>query len=145
GGLEAVYAFGGGIFVDMGSAQNLNVPYVFTNLTFRNNRAVASPVPANTAAGARAAGGAVALRYVVNSTFQNDVFDSNQAIGSDGAAAGGSGIGGAIHVDHSNMVGNDLTFQNNLAKSGGTPGGNGRDTTANPASGIGELADALGG
>jgi hypothetical protein len=136
GGLAAVYAFGGGIYVDMGAAKNLNVPYVFSNLKFVNNKAVANPV--NTAAGARAAGGAVALAFANNATFQNVDFVGNQAVGSDGSAAGGGGLGGAIHVDNSNVVGTDLTFTNNTAQAGNSSGGTGTAPD-------GETADGLGG
>ncbi len=80
----------------------------------------------------------MALRYVNNTTWTNVTFSANQAIGASGSAAGGGGLGGAIDLDHSNMTGNDLTFSNNVAKSGSSPGGSGMGSD-------GETADALGG
>jgi len=134
GGLDASYGFGGGIFVDMGGAQGQTAPWSFNNLVFLNNRAVGSATSG--AEGSFAAGGAVALRFVSSSFFANDVFTGNQAIGSDGQVVGGNALGGAIHIDHSNMLASQLTFTGNMAKAGNSPG-----TGLNN----GVTADALGG
>ncbi len=136
-GLDSIYGFGGGIFVDMGGAQGQTSPFAFSNVNFINNRAVGSP--SNNADGADGAGGAIALRYVSNSVFANDTFTGNLAVGATGQTVGGNALGGAIHIDHSNMLGANLTFTGNIAVAGSAPGGSGVDPTTKAT------ADALGG
>ncbi|WP_422929458.1 hypothetical protein [Singulisphaera sp. PoT] len=136
GGLDATYGFGGGIFVDMGdpSAQNQVAPWAFSNLVFINNIAIGSPSGASE--GARGAGGAIALRHVAGSFFNNDVFVGNQAIGANGSVVGGNALGGAVFVDNSNVLASKLIFANNVANAGDGAGSGSLN---------GVTADALGG
>ena len=136
GGASAVYAFGGGLFIDMGGRQSDTSPFVLRDLVFQNNTARASGTFGSE--GGRAAGGALALRYVQNATLERVTFQSNTAQGTDGAEVGGGGLGGAVHVDHSRVVGSDLAFIGNIARSGNSAG-SGRGTQT------GEKADGLGG
>lgn len=136
GGADAAYGFGGGLFADMGGQQSSTSPYVFRDLVFRNNTARASsPIGGE---GGRAAGGGMALRFVRDATMQRVSFEGNVAQAGDGGVVGGSALGGALHMDHSVLVGSDLTFAGNFARSGNSSGA-GR----NPANGL--KADALGG
>jgi len=141
GGLDDFYAFGGGVFADMGGAQGQTNVFSFTNDVFRNDQAVAGAPPASgsQSEGGRAAGGAIAMRYVNNASMAGDSFQGNRAVGSNGADAGGGALGGAIHVDHSNVNAANLVFTNNLALSGSAPSGSGVGRVT------GESADGLGG
>jgi hypothetical protein len=136
GGADAAYAFGGALFADMGGDQGDPSPWVLKNLVFLNNRAVASGTYLGD--GGRAAGGAVALRYVAQASLSNIVFAGNQAVGHPGDVAGGGALGGAIHIDHSVVTGENLTFTDNTAQAG-------HNTTGSGVGQGGETADALGG
>ncbi|HEY8506074.1 MAG TPA: VCBS repeat-containing protein, partial [Gemmataceae bacterium] len=141
-GLDSIYAFGGGVFVDGGNQPDSTVPFVFRNLTFRNNVAQGSD---NTTVsfdgsggviGGNAAGGAVALRFARDVTMENVVFEGNESRGGTGGNRGGAALGAAVHVNESNLTGTNLTFRNNR-NFGGDTAGSGTDA-------IGEEADALG-
>ncbi len=135
GGSSAVYGFGGGLFVDMGGRQSDASAYVLRDLVFQNNTAVASGALGSE--GGRAAGGGVALRYVQSATLERVTFVANTAQGTDGAEAGGGGLGGALHVDHSRVVGSDLIFRDNVARSGNSSGSGRGGQTREKADGLG--------
>jgi hypothetical protein len=133
GGLEAVYAFGGGMFINDAARPTTAGPYTLSNMIFKNNQAIA----ANSDVGGNAAGGALGLRFVNNITLQNVAFDSNTSQGGAGGTSGGGGLGGAIHADQSTVTGFGVTFTNNRALAGAATG-DGKTAT-------GVTADALGG
>ncbi len=145
GNEETIYAFGGGVFIDMSDlrARSNLTPTTFTDVTFENNRAVAgNGVPSNPRLnyGGSAAGGAMELRYANDVRLSNVIFRNNQAIGGTGNQRGGIGTGGAIHTDHAKVTGTNVRFDGNQALSGsGNAGSTGRDAT------FGFKADGLGG
>ncbi|MDB5349807.1 MAG: Fibronectin type domain protein [Planctomycetota bacterium] len=120
GGTEAAYAFGGGLFADLGGDQSDTSPWILKNLVFRNDKAIASG--AINGDGGRGAGGAISFRFVKNATFDHIVFDANLAQGITGTSSGGGALGGAVFLDNSNVVGNDLTFTGNTARAADTQG-----------------------
>ena len=144
--LDATYAFGGGVFIDMSfnaTAVNNSNPFVFKNVTFDSNRAVGGAGQANQNPelnfGGAGTGGGMALRYVRNVQLDNVVFHNNQAVGGAGAERGGVGNGGAIHVDDSVVTANNVTFDGNQAVASSNTAGAGTDAR------FGERADGTGG
>ncbi len=139
--LNRVYAFGGGIYVQMSGYQaNASFPFVFSNLTIKRNVAKGADVlGANPAYqfGGHGLGGGMDLEYAKNVTLSRVVFDSNKAQGALGTVRGGGGVGGAIHMGFSTVTGSDVEFLNNSAIAGaGTGGGHTSDD---------QTADGLGG
>lgn len=123
-------AFGGGMWAQGGSV-------VLKQITFKNNRALGGNT--NQAYGGGGAGGGLAIQSSKNgipSQLENVLFEGNQAIGGTGAQRGGVAIGGGIFTFASILSGTDLTFTNNQARAGSSPG-------SGYAGGL--RADALGG
>ncbi len=128
GGLDAIFAFGGGMFVD-------RAMLTLRHVTFDSNKAVGENT--TTAYGGSGVGGGLAIHSSTNlSVLEHVVFHNNEARGGVGPERGGMGIGGGMYTYGSTIRGNYLTFTNNLAIGGSSSG-----------SGIsaGEKADAQGG
>jgi hypothetical protein len=133
-GNDAIFAFGGGLFADMGSNPGVAGPLALRDVIFKNNKSIGENT--GTGYGGTGAGGGLDLRHVSNVTLERVTFQGNEARGGTGVNRGGYGNGGAIHTDHSIITGNYVTFTNNLAVGGNTSG-----------SGVnaGEYADGVGG
>jgi hypothetical protein len=141
-GLQApdnVNAFGAGMWInDAARSTASQGAFLLKNMVFRGNFAKGNDILGET--GGSAAGAALALRFVGNMTLDHVTFDTNLSQGGSGAvhnapAKGGDALG-AVHLDHSTVTGNTITFYNNRAVSGG--GTTGQDSAGN-------TADALGG
>ncbi len=112
------FAYGGGM-------QSVGVSVILRNMIFRNNHANGGNT--TSAYGGGAVGGGVSINgaangAVVNATLENVLFDSNYALGGQGAQLGGVGIGGGLHLSGVTFSGNNLTFTNNTAQGGSTNG-----------------------
>ena len=145
GNEDAIYGFGGGVFIDMSDtrARTNSAPTIFTDVTFENNKAVGGaglPSDPTLNFGGAGAGGALELRFANDVRLSNVIFRNNQAIGGTGNQRGGVGNGGAIHTDHAKITGTNLLFEGNQAVSGnGNAGSPGRDSR------LGFKADGTGG
>ena len=128
-GEDAYYGYGGGMFVEYAAA------IVLRDMRFENNRAVGGDRGAG--AGGVGAGGAISFRNTQSATLSDSVFTGNQAVGGSGGERGGNGQGGAIFTFATNLLGQSLVLDGNLAHAGNS-GGDG--VTAD-----GEHADAFGG
>jgi hypothetical protein len=121
GGNDAIFGFGGGLFVDFGDASAVrNAPIVLRNVVFNNNKAFG----ANTSSGfgGTAAGGGAEFRDATNVTLDHVTFTNNQAVGGTGPVRGGGAIGGAFHADHSVVNGTFDKFFGNSAVAGNSGG-----------------------
>jgi hypothetical protein len=139
GGLAApdnVNAFGAGMWVNTAArSATTQGNFLLKNMVFRGDFAQGN----NTGGvGGSGAGAGVALRFVNSMTLDHVTFDTNLSQGGSGVNKGGDALGGAMHLDHSNVSGNTVTLYNNRAVSGGASG-NGLDPNSNAT------ADALGG
>jgi hypothetical protein len=128
-GDDKIFSFGGGMFVNI--AQQI----VLKSVIFRNNRSIAENT--QIAYGGASGGGGLAVRGVVNTILEQVVFENNLSQGGDGRDRGGYGLGGGLFTYQSRVIGQALTFTNNVARSGNTAG-EGRTPD-------GQHADALGG
>lgn len=128
GGVDAIFAFGGGMFVD-------RARLTLRHVTFDSNKAIGETTSA--AYGGSGSGGGLAMRGSTNlSVLEYVVFRNNEARGGAGPDRGGMGIGGGMYTYGSNIRGDYLTFTNNQAIGGSS---NGSGISA------GEKADAQGG
>ncbi len=136
GGDGAIFGFGGGMFIDMGSQMNSGLTQVLANDVFQNNTAVGTNT--NTTYGGTAAGGGVEdTAGALN--LNNVTFSGNKAQGGSGVNRGGQAVGAGLHAANDATVnGTNITFTNN-SSIGGNSSGDGVDTTTNGR------ADALGG
>ncbi|MBK8987157.1 MAG: hypothetical protein IPM39_13940 [Chloroflexi bacterium] len=128
GGEDAIFAFGGGMFVD-------RAQLTLRHVIFENNKSVGENT--STAYGGSGSGGGLAMRgspYL--SILEHVTFRNNEARGGVGPERGGLGLGGGMYTYRSNSRSYYLTFTNNLAQ-GGSSNGSGIS--------IGEKADAQGG
>src|SRR5207253_1468718 len=82
-----------------------------------------APEPGQVAGvGGAGAGAALALRYVPSLTLDRVTFANNEAGGGIGSVRGGDAVGGAIHSDHSHIIGTNLVFSNNRSIAGNSTG-----------------------
>jgi hypothetical protein len=132
-GDDKFFAYGGGMFVDLGYPPSASKEIVLRNLIFKNNKAIGDD---HDPYGGSGIGGGLALRSVTNGTFENLTFEGNEARGGDGSQRGGYGIGGGFHGLYVYAICSHTTLINNIAR-GGNSSGSGRYN--------GELADGLGG
>lgn len=125
----ATFAFGGGLLSDV-------TRLLVQRVTFTNNTALGGSTSA--VYGGSGAGGGVAIRAAPAGTTLEDVtFTENVAQGGTGPTRGGFAVGGGLFVYDSEFLGLRLSFTNNQAIGGDTPG-SGTD-------GSGFQGDALGG
>lgn len=127
GGKDAIYAFGGGMFVDRA---NLTLRHML----FEHNLALGETT--TTGYGGAGSGGGLAIHTSANSLIEHTTFHNNKAQGGVGGDRGGFGIGGGLYTFNSTVTGQHLVFTNNQAIGGNTNG-----------SGVsqGEKADGQGG
>jgi hypothetical protein len=127
GGDDAIFAFGGGMFVDRA---NLTLRH----LRFENNLALGETTTSSY--GGAGSGGGLAIHTSANSVIEHVTFHNNKAQGGSGGNRGGFGVGGGLYTFNSTVTGQHLTFTNNQAIGGNSNG-----------SGIsqGEKADGQGG
>ncbi|MGD8792864.1 MAG: choice-of-anchor Q domain-containing protein, partial [Anaerolineae bacterium] len=125
-GHDQIFAYGGGIFIDMGGTPDWTNSFTLTHLIFKNNRAVGenTTLPAYEYGGS-GLGGGLALRAVSNATLRYLTFEDNEARGGDGAVRGGYAMGGGVHTLFSTVTFSHLTLLNNVAR-GGNSSGSGR-------------------
>jgi len=124
-------AMGGGMLIQKASV-SLN------DIIFKNNRAYGANMGSGD--GGAADGGAIRIESAPSGTtsyIRNVTFDGNQSIGGSGPVRGGVAFG-SLFIYETNVVIEDSTFVNNLAR-GGSSGGSGTSTVD------GLQADALGG
>jgi hypothetical protein len=135
GGDDAIFAFGGGAFIDLGSQQNTAAAQVFRNVVFRFNAAVGAN---GGDFGGGGGGGGLALRYAGHVYLDTVTFQNNRAAGGNGTTRGGGAFGGGLQADHSQIISAaNVAFVNNVASGGA---GAGAGVTLD-----GQRADALGG
>jgi hypothetical protein len=114
GGNGQTFAFGGGMIADASLV-------VLKQMVFRDNVAVGGDTSAGY--GGAAGGGGLALRAAPSGTTLEDiVFDSNEARGGRGPSRGGYAIGGGLYTYQTVVTGAHLTFTNNVAIGGSSPG-----------------------
>src|SRR5262245_4450873 len=139
---DSVNAFGAGMWInDATRSTATQGAFLLKNMVFRGNYAKGNDFTTghgvSLGQGGSAAGAALALRFVGNMTFDHVTFDTNLSQG--GSVVGVGTLGGdalgAVHLDHSTVTGNTITFYNNRAVSGNSIIGIGGRPTA----------DALGG
>jgi len=132
GGDNAIFAYGGGMFVERVRE------IVLSNIRFENNRSQGND--SEGAYGGSSMGGGLALRgfeeRIVGATLNSILFDGNQASGGAGNERGGQGMGGGLYATYATVNGDDVQFYNNTAL-GGNTSGEGRTSD-------GLQADALG-
>jgi hypothetical protein len=124
------FAFGGGMW-----AQNSSV--TLRDLIFDSNVALGGNT--TSAYGGAASGGALAIQSPSAgqlSVLERVTFRDNRALGGTGIDRGGLALGGGLYTYQAAIIGDDLTFTDNLAKAG--------DSTGDGLAG-GLFADALGG
>jgi hypothetical protein len=129
GGNDAIFGFGGGLFVDFGDSSAVQTgPIVLRNDTFLNDRAVGT----NTGSGfgGAGAGGGAEFRDAQNVTLDHVTFQNDQAIGGTGPVRGGDAIGGAFHSDASNITGSFDRYIGNSAIAPNSAGNGIDDGTA---------------
>jgi hypothetical protein len=124
-----IFGFGGGLLAENSDS------VLLTDMIFDSNRAVGSDLP-NGVYGGSGAGGGLSLNDVSTVNLSNVRFVNNQAIGGAGAERGGYGLGGGIFSFQSNISGNGVYFENNIARGGSGGSGVAPD---------GQRADGLGG
>lgn len=134
-GDDQIFAFGGGMFVDMGSAPGPRDGVTLRRMVFKDNQSIGENTTSSY--GGSGTGGGLAMRMAEDSVLEHIVFQENEARGGTGNDRGGYALGGAFNTDRSVVAGRYLTFTNNLAVAGNSTGG-GIDYR-------GERADALGG
>ena len=125
GSFNLLNAYGGGLFLDMGSEPTSTTPTTLRNDTFEGNRSVGNPADPTDPTlnfGGNGSGGAVYANYAQNLQLSNVVFRNNQAVGGDGGQVAGRALGGAIHTDYSTVTGDNLLFDGNTAVAGTTSG-----------------------
>jgi hypothetical protein len=139
---DTVNAFGAGMWInDAARSTATQGAFLLKNMVFRGNYAKGNDFTTghgvSLGQGGSAAGAALALRFVGNMAFDHVTFDTNLSQG--GSVVGDGTLGGdalgAVHLDHSTVTGNTITFYNNRAVSGNSIIG----TVGKPT------ADALGG
>ena len=134
-GNDAIFAFGGGMFVDLGGQTTPGNEIVLRHMVFRNNQAIGENT--SSSYGGSGVGGGLAVRSAYQITLEHVVFEGNRAQSGTGTRRSGYAVGGGFHADRSYLIGSHLTFINNVALSAPCSG-NGRDTD-------GQSGDALGG
>jgi len=132
-GDDGFFAYGGGMFVDLGYPPISTKKIVLRNLIFKDNKAIGEN---HDPYGGSGVGGGLALRSVTNATLEYLAFEGNEARGGNSTQRGGYGIGGGFHTLHSDVTFSHVTLINNIAR-GGDSSGSGRHGS--------ELAGGLGG
>lgn len=134
-GDDAIFAYGGGMFVALGGQAVQGNEIVLRRMVFRNNQAIGENT--SRSYGGSGVGGGLAVRSAYQLTLEHVVFEGNRAQSGTGAKRSGYAVGGGFHADRSHLFASHLTFINNVAISAPCSG-NGRDTD-------GQSGDALGG
>ena len=112
---------------------------VLRDVVFDSNVAAGADTASND--GGNGAGGGASISSSpdlprVEATLDRLTFANNQALGAQGPSRGGLALGGGLFVDHANLQGSDLVFENNSAEAG---------TSVGTGLSGGLTADALGG
>jgi hypothetical protein len=125
---DAFFGIGGGMLVE-GSHLTLR------NMVFDSNQAIGDDV--TTPYGGGGAGGGLAIRFTTDiAQLDHVTFSNNIARGGVGATRGGFGQGGGLFTNFANATGDFLTFTNNSAIGGNSPGA-GFTSDGSTADGIG--------
>lgn len=110
-------AYGGGL-------QSTSTALTLRNMIFKDNRAKGGDL--NAEIGAGGIGGGLSMNnYQPANTYnlvENVVFEGNIAEGGRGSSRGGNGIGGGLHLYKVTVNFKNVTFRNNIARSGPTNG-----------------------
>jgi hypothetical protein len=121
-GDDQFFAYGGGMFVDLGYPPVPTYKVVLRNLIFKDNKAIGDD---HAPYGGSGVGGGLAFRSVVNATLEYLTFEGNEARGGNSSQRGGHGIGGGVHTLHSDVTFSHITLINNVARAGSAPNGSG--------------------
>jgi hypothetical protein len=132
-GTDGFFAYGGGMWVDLGYPTVPTKKIVLRNLIFKDNKALGED---HAPYGGSGIGGGLALRSVASATLEYVTFEGNEARGGSGSERGGYGVGGGFHSVDSNAALSHSTFTNNIARGGNSSGSGWYGSS---------LADGLGG
>ncbi|MBN1658380.1 MAG: hypothetical protein JXA93_08270 [Anaerolineae bacterium] len=112
-GDEGTFAFGGGLFADMGATPLPGNEVILERVVFRNNVAVGATVSG--VYGGSGVGGGVALRAIAFCRLEDVRFEGNEARSGCGSQRGGYAIGGGLHAGNSFVYAYDVEFVGNRA------------------------------
>jgi hypothetical protein len=113
GGDQSTFAFGGGM-------EACCCQVTLKDMVFRNNQVIGGNT--NSSYGGAGSGGGLALGGMDGVTLEGILFDQNEARGGTGSQRGGYAIGGGLYTYDSVVSGAYLTFTNNMAIAGDSPG-----------------------
>jgi hypothetical protein len=113
-GNDGIFGFGGGMLVE-GAGLTLK------DIVFKNNRAVG--VTTSSTYGGSGSGGGLAVRNPPSLIrLKNILFEENRAEGGRGPERGGLALGGGLYTYQSAVLGENITFVNNVAVAANTNG-----------------------